>query len=74
MGRTNRHDVVPAREMLMRISLERYGLRMKDLADELRIDYGSPSLWARRGAKRRAGDHAFDGRLEAVVAAVASGR
>jgi len=71
-GRTKRRDVVRAREMLIAIGVERYGLRVKDLADELGVKYDTASLWGRRGAKRRTENRAFAKRADTVVAAVAS--
>ncbi len=71
-GRTKRRDVVRAREMLMTIGVERFRLRVKDLAEELDVNYDTASLWGRRGAKRRTEDRDFAHGVEALVAAVVS--
>ena len=73
VGRTKRHEVVRAREILMTVGVERFNLRVKDLASELGVKYDTASLWGRRGAKRRSEDRDFAKRAESVVRAVAVG-
>jgi putative transposase len=70
-GRTKRRDVVRAREILMTIGVELYGLRVKDLAAELGVKYDTASLWGRRGAKRRMEDRAFADKADDVATAIA---
>jgi hypothetical protein len=69
---TKRRDVVRAREILFSLSVERYGLKVKEMAADLQVNYDSASLWGRRGAQRRAGDDAFAIRIDEVDAAIAS--
>lgn len=71
-GRTKRREVVRAREILMTIGVELYGLRVKDLAAELGVVYDTASLWGRRGARRRVEDRGFAGKVDEVAAAIAS--
>jgi hypothetical protein len=71
-GGTKRRNVVRAREMLFSLGVERYGLKVTDMATALHVNYDSASLWGRRGAQRRAGDAEFALRADEVDAAVAS--
>jgi REP element-mobilizing transposase RayT len=74
VGRTKRSEVVRAREILLVLGVERYGLRVKDLASALGVRYDTASLWGRRGAKRRAEDDRFRSQLEEVDAILASSK
>lgn len=71
-GGTKRREVVRAREVLFSLGVERYGLKVKEMATALQVKYDSASLWGRRGAQRRAGDAEFALRAEEVDAAAAS--
>jgi REP element-mobilizing transposase RayT len=71
-GATKRREVVRAREILFSLGVERYGLKVTEMAAALQVNYDSASLWGRRGAGRRAEDTAFARRAEEVDAAVAS--
>lgn len=71
-GGTKRRAVVRAREILFSLGVERYGLKVKEMATALQVKYDTASLWGRRGAQRRAADAEFARREEEVDAAVAS--
>ncbi|MEN8164407.1 MAG: transposase [Acidobacteriota bacterium] len=71
-GRTKRQEVVRAREILMTLGVERYGLRVTRLAAVLGVRYNSASLWGRRGATRRMEDRAFAGWMDEIDAIIAS--
>ena len=71
-GRTKRSEVVRAREILLALGVERYGLRVKELASILGVRYDTASLWGRRGAKRRVGDDRFRSQLDEVDGVLAS--
>jgi hypothetical protein len=71
-GGTKRREVVRARELLFSLGVERYGLKVTEIAAALQVNYDSASLWGRRGAQRRTEDAAFAQRAEEVDAAVAS--
>ncbi len=71
-GRGKRQEVVRVREILMTLGVERYGLRVTEMAAALGVRYNSASLWGRRGATRRQGDRAFAEKLDEVDAIVAS--
>jgi REP element-mobilizing transposase RayT len=69
---TKRRDVVRAREILFSLGIERYGLKVTEMAAALQVKYDSASLWGRRGAERRTGNAEFARKAEEVDAAVAS--
>jgi hypothetical protein len=71
-GGTKRRETVRARELLFSLGVERYGLRVTEMAAALQVNYDSASLWGRRGAQRRAGNGAFARRVEDVDVAAAS--
>lgn len=71
-GGTKRRAVVRAREILFSLGVERYGLKVTEMATALQVKYDTASLWGRRGAQRRAANAAFARRAEEVDAAVAS--
>ncbi len=71
-GRTKRPEVVRARETLLMLAVERYGLRVKDLADSLGVRYDAASLWGRRGAQRRTEDSGFARQINEVDAILAA--
>jgi len=71
-GRTKRNEVVRAREILMVLGVERYVLRVKDLASALGVRYDTASLWGRRGARRRSEDDQFRQKIDEVDSMLAS--
>jgi hypothetical protein len=71
-GRGKQPEVVRAREILMTLGAERYGVRVTELAAVLGVRYHSACLWSRRGATRRREDQAFAERLDSVDALLAS--
>lgn len=71
-GRGKRTEVVRAREILMTLGVERYGLRVTEMASVLSVRYHSACLWSRRGASRRCNDPGFARTLDAVDTVVAS--
>ena len=58
--------VVRVRDMVGLIGVERYGVKVKDLARCLGKSEDGVSLWVRRGARRREEDAAFAGEVEAL--------
>jgi REP element-mobilizing transposase RayT len=71
-GRGKRREVVRAREILMTLGIERYGLRVTEMAAVLGVRYNSACLWSRRGAIRRQEDRAFAEKLDEVDGVIAS--
>ena len=71
-GRGKRQDVVRAREVLMTLGVERYGLRVTEMAGILGARYNSACMWSRRGATRRQEDRAFAEKMDGVDAIIAS--
>jgi len=71
-GRTKRREVVRAREILISLGVERYHLKVTEMAAALQVKYDTASLWGRRGADRRAGDVDFACRMDEVDSSVAS--
>jgi REP element-mobilizing transposase RayT len=65
-GRTKRQEVVRAREIIMTLAIERYDLRLTDLAALSGVRYDAASLWGRRGAQRRVTDPDFRRRIEEI--------
>ena len=61
-----------AREILLALGVERYGLRVKELASELGVRYDTASLWGRRGAKRRVEDDRFRSQIDEIDAILAA--
>jgi len=53
----------------MTIGVERFRLRVKDLEEELDVNYDTASLRGRGGTKRRADDRTFAQGIEALVEA-----
>jgi putative transposase len=71
-GRGKLRSTVRARELLMTLAVERYGLRVTEMAAVLGVRYNSASLWSRRGAMRRREDGVFAGIVAELDAAVAA--
>ena len=72
-GRGKRREVVRAREILMTLGVERYHLRVTEMAAVLGVRYHSACLWSRRGATRRLEIQAVSEKLDRVNAIIASG-
>jgi len=70
--RGERQEIVRAREILMTLGVERYGLRATEMVAVLGVRYNSACLWSRRGATRRQEDRAFAEKLDEVDAIIAS--
>ncbi len=64
-------DTVRARELVVTLGVERYGLRVRDLASAIGARYDTVSLWGRRGARRRSADAGFRRRLDEIDAVLA---
>ena len=64
-------EVVTARELLMALGVERYGLRVKELARQLRKSPGGVTQAIARAARRRTEDDAFRRDLDRVDRALA---
>lgn len=71
-GRGKQRSTVRAREIVMTLAVERYGLPVTEMAAVLGVRYNSASLWSRRGATRRQEDRVFAGSLDELDAAIAS--
>jgi len=72
-GRGRAPDVVRAREMLATLGVERYGLRVKDIAAEFRKSAEAGSRMVSRGIERRRGDAKFREEFEGLDQRVAQG-
>ena len=73
-SRTRRVEVVRAREMLVALGSERYGLKVKELAAVMDKSPGACSFMATRGIARRAVDADFSRRLDALDRHLAGAR
>lgn len=69
-GRTRRSEVARARELLATLGVERYCLRVNELARVLQKHPVTASGWVMRGVHRRRSDPEFSARLEEVDAAI----
>jgi len=65
-GRSKRGEVSRARELLAVLGVERYGMRVKDLAEVLDKHPVTVTGWVMRGVRRRAEDAETAARLEAL--------
>ena len=72
IGRSKRREVVRSREILMTLGVERFGLRVTDLAASLGVRYDTASLWGRRGAHRRISDDRFRRRIDEIDGSLAT--
>jgi putative transposase len=70
-GRGKAPDVVRAREVLALVGVERFGVRVNELAARLGMQPGSVSRWLGRGATRRTDDPSFARRCLDLERAVA---
>jgi hypothetical protein len=69
-GRGRAPDVVRIRELIGLVGIERYGVKVTELAAEMGKSRGGVSHWYRRGAARRAEDADFAAAAEAFDRAV----
>ena len=58
-SRRRHPDIIRIRELVGLVGVERYGVRVKDLAALLGKSEDGVSLWVRRGARRREVDSGF---------------
>jgi len=65
-GRGRDPEVVRARDLVGLVGIERYGVKVKELADELGKSHDGVSRWSRRGAIRRAADPEFAASAQAL--------
>jgi REP element-mobilizing transposase RayT len=70
-GRGKMPATVRAREILTLVGVERFGVRMSELAGKLGMNAGSVSHWAARAAARRQEDEGFAGRCREAEKAIA---
>jgi REP element-mobilizing transposase RayT len=66
--------IVRAREVVGLVGVERYGVKVKDLAACLGKSEDGVSLWVRRGARHREEDAAFAAVVETLDSAMREGR
>jgi hypothetical protein len=59
-------QVVRAREAIALVAVERYALRLKDIADELKKNQDTASRWLSRAAVRRRDDSGFSELVDAL--------
>jgi putative transposase len=64
--RNRNREIVRARELIGLIGVERFGVKVNELARELGKSRDGVSRWIRRGAARRASDAAFASDAEAL--------
>jgi hypothetical protein len=67
-GRGRHPDVVTAREVIGLVGVERFGVRVTDLAEALGKSRDGVSKWMRRGAERRTNDPEFAALAESLDA------
>jgi len=63
-SRTTAREVARAREAIAVVGVERFGLRVGELARALGMHLGSVSRWITRAAERRLADDEFADRCE----------
>ena len=73
-SRSRSSDLVRAREVLALVGVERYGVKVRELASTLEKSEDGVSLWVRRGARRRLDDPEFAAEAEALDAAFQEAR
>ena len=73
-SRSRKKEIIRVRELIGLVGVERYGLKVKELAASLGKSEDGVSLWVRRGAKRRMKDAAFAADAEALDAAASEER
>jgi len=67
-GRTKERQVVRTRELVVTLGVERYDLKVRELAVAMGARYDTVSLWGRRGARRRRIDEELGRQLDALDA------
>jgi len=72
--RGRNQDAVRARELLMVLGVERYGLKVKDLAKELRKSPDGMTQTVMRGIRRRSEDDEFRADLLRLDQAISEAR
>lgn len=73
-GRGRAPDVVRKRELIGLVGIERYGVKVTELAAELGKSRGGVSHWCRRGTIRREEDAAFAAAADALDQAASEER
>ena len=63
-------EIVRARDIVGLLGVERYGVKVKDLAERLGKSEDGVSLWVRRGGLRRVQDAAFAAEVEELDASL----
>ncbi len=69
-SRSRKDGIVRVRELIGLVGVERYGVKVKELAASLGKSEDGVSLWVRRGARRRLEDESFAEDAEALDAAM----
>jgi chromosomal replication initiation ATPase DnaA len=67
-SRSKERQVVRARELVVTLGVERFDVKVRDLAVAMGSRYDSVSLWGRRGAERRRNDEEFSRQLDELDA------
>jgi hypothetical protein len=65
-GRGQQEEVVRARELLATLGVERFGMKVKALAENLGKHPVTGSVWVRRGIQRCSEDRAFRAKYESL--------
>ena len=63
-SRRRHPEIIRVRDLIGLVGVERYGVKVKDLAAQLGKSEDGVSLWVRRGARRRAEDPGFAAEAE----------
>jgi len=69
-GRTREREIVRVRSLVAVLGVERYGVRVNDLAGELGRPAGTVSRWITQGLRLKVSDAGFAKRLAAAAAAL----
>ena len=69
-SRSRMPGIVRARDIVGLLGVERYGVKVKDLAERLGKSEDGVSLWVRRGGRRREQDAAFAAEVEVLDASL----
>ena len=73
-SRGRKEEIVRVRELIGLVGVERYGVKVKDLAARLGKSEDGVSLWVRRGARKRMEDAGFAADAEALDVAASEER
>jgi putative transposase len=71
-GPRSSHELTRAREMMAVLAVERYRIRVSDLAERLARNPSVVSRWVSAAGSRRAADEEFRGLLEQLAVAISS--